>query len=768
MKMSLHVSTPLCNQDKKCINAFKYTNMEYNLKDKEDSSLDACPVLTTSTNETIFVSANAICTYIGSVHENGSSSDMDDLSVSDFIEWEENALQPIVASFLKSTKKSDPLKSLQEIIDGKKWSASYLALSKCTMADIVVMSTLLLVVDHLPQDTFPGLHAYVNMMAQETAFKVEEVAAIDVSTLLSKEKEVGNDDESMLTILQILCTAALHTAFPALHATTANVTRSKKTGSGEYQCNSAMMIFKKVKSAHFNSPLAVATAVQNALPVNMVIDHLSVAAGFINIHLKSPFLVNRMQSIVRSGIHALPCKKMKIAVDFSSPNIAKDMHVGHLRSTIIGDLMCRILEFQGHDVHRINHVGDWGTQFGMLIVYLKDVYPNWENEMPDIQDLTALYKAAKARFDEDAAFKTRSQEAVVTLQSHDEGTIKCWKVLCDISRREFQKVYDRLGIQLTECGESFYNDKIPAVIELLEKKNLTEDSDGALVVFAPSFKAPLMMRKRDGGFGYDSTDMAALWYRLHVLKADWCIYYTDFSQTNHFKLFFEVSRMAEILKSEHRVNHIGFGTVNDESGKRFKTRSGETVRLVDLLDEAKNRMENTLLERFENGTTSLPLEEIASAAEKIGYGAVKYFDLSRSPTSDYIFSYNEMLSTEGDTAVYLLFAYARFCSIIRKSGLDMNELAVRHTMELNHPLELSLAAELCAFHDTLEMIKKDLMSNRLCNYLYTVASKVQSFTTSCRVLGVPEQNSRLLLCLATTKVMKTCFNLLGIDALEQI
>eukprot|EP00644_Phytophthora_capsici_P004374 jgi/Phyca11/565311/estExt2_Genewise1.C_PHYCAscaffold_170498 len=538
-----------------------------------------------------------------------------------------------------------------------------------------------------------------------------------------------------------------------------------------------MSIFTALKGTPnaARSPRDVASTIIAAMPETRLLDRLSIAgAGFINAFLTKEFVAARLSNVLANGVQPAPQKKQTVVVDFSSPNIAKDMHVGHLRSTIIGDTMARILEFQGYDVKRINHVGDWGTQFGMLICHLTETFPTWETEMPDVTDLTKLYKAAKERFDADEAFHERSKAQVVLLQSGDENSRKVWETLCEISRREFQKVYDRLGVSLNEMGESFYNPIIPNVLDQLRAKGIVEMSNGAEVVFTKAFKQPFMLVKSDGSYLYDTTDIAALWYRLHEMKADRVIYYTDYTQKDHFSLLFEVGKMSGIYDpTKQRADHVGFGTVNDESGKRFKTRSGETVRLVELLDEAKVRMKAQLVERIEAGQTSLPMDQVDAAAEKLGYGAVKYFDLRQSPTSNYIFSFDRMLSTNGDTAVYLMFAYARLSSIIRKSGVDMAALVAQQQKEGNvlkpeHLTEQALVIELLQLQDVIVFINKDLSSNRLCSYLYTISEKVQTFVTACRVLGSEEQSSRLLLCDATLKVMKTCFSLLGIDPLDQI
>lgn len=298
-------------------------------------------------------------------------------------------------------------------------------------------------------------------------------------------------------------------------------------------------------------------------------------------------------------------EKLKILVDFSSPNIAKEMHVGHLRSTIIGDCLCRAMEYSGHDVMRVNHVGDWGTQFGMLISYLQDEYPDFLNNPPNISDLTAIYKASKKRFDAEPDFKERSRNNVVKLQSGDENCRTIWNVLCDISRKEFQKVYDALKVDLTEVGESFYNPMIPDTVSVLQnKEGLVVEDEGMLIIKLPHFEIPLILRKSDGGYGYDSTDMTAIRYRLQTLKRDWLVYITDSGQMGHFHMCFDVARHMDWV-GDKRLNFIGFGVVCGEDGKKFKTRSSETVRLIDLLNEAKDRMTSSLEERAAEGKTSV-------------------------------------------------------------------------------------------------------------------------------------------------------------------
>jgi arginyl-tRNA synthetase len=419
-------------------------------------------------------------------------------------------------------------------------------------------------------------------------------------------------------------------------------------------------------------------------------------------------------------------------------------------------------------------VGDWGTQFGMLIQYLKEEYPDFTESMPNITDLTGFYKAAKGRFDDDADFKKTSQLNVVKLQSGDEECMKIWKILCDVSRKEFQKVYDRLDVTVYEYGESFYNAKIPPVIEEFDKAGLLSvEEGGAKCVFVENFSVPLMLQKSDGGYGYDSTDMAALKYRLHTVNAMRIIVITDFSQGDHFVMCNKAAHMIGWVDKGQQLQHIGFGTVQGEDGKRFKTRSGDTVRLVDLLDEAVSRMEESLNERIALGKANITADQVHEVAEAIGYGAVKYFDLRRNPTSNYNFSYDAMLDTKGNTAVYLLYARVRFESIMAKAraehGVDVDELVRSgERIVIGHDAERSLALEIQSFSDVLETTLEDLFPYHICDFVYNVAIAASNFVTQCRVLGSPEMKSRLLLCYVTTMAMQQCFELLGIRHVKRI
>jgi len=530
---------------------------------------------------------------------------------------------------------------------------------------------------------------------------------------------------------------------------------------------------------HMQSPQQVAqTIIDHVGSSHPVIEEMRIQGpGFIMCKISPLYLQGRIESIMLTK--SLPKPQQPVPqpiclVDFSSPNIAKEMHVGHLRSTIIGESVCRILEYVGCKVERVNHVGDWGTQFGMLIQYLKEEYPDFANNMPNITDLTAFYKAAKERFDQDPEFKKTSQLNVVDLQSGNEECLEIWKILCDVSRKEFQKVYDRLDVSVTEFGESFYNDKIPPVIEEFNDAGLLSiEEGGAKCVFVDNYKVPLMLQKSDGGYGYDSTDMAALKYRLHTVNATRIIVITDFTQGEHFAMCNKAAHDIGWVDNCQQLQHIGFGTVQGEDGKRFKTRSGDTVRLVDLLDEAVTRMEASLKERISQGRANITLEEVHEVAEAIGYGAVKYFDLRRNPTSNYKFSYDDMLDTKGNTAVYLLYARARFESIMSKAkaehDTDVEELIKSgEKITITHESERNLALQIQSFADVIDTTLEDLLPYHICDYVYNLSIAGSDFVTQCRVLGSPEMNSRLMLCYVTAMSMHQCFELLGIRHVKRI
>ena len=534
---------------------------------------------------------------------------------------------------------------------------------------------------------------------------------------------------------------------------------------GDFQCNNAMSLFKSFgKDLAVKSPRELAERISVALAGNTLFESVTVApAGFITVKLSSSWVQAELVSALGGEFSHNSVAPKVVAIDFSSPNIAKEMHVGHMRSTILGETIARILEDSGHTVLRINHVGDWGTQFGMLIEYIKIEFPDFLTNRPEISDLEAFYKAAKRRFDSDPDFKLFAQQRVVSLQSGDEFSRSAWRILCDISRESFEQIYTRLGISIEERGESFYNEMIPEVVKRLSEKGLVKESDGAQCVFTSVDDVPLMAVKSDGGYGYDSTDLAAIYHRIFELKADWMMYLTDLGQENHFLKIFDAAKMAGWVGAK-RLDHVGFGMVLGEDGKRFRTRSSETVKLKDLLDEARNRAEKELRER----SSSLSEAQILEAAETIGIGAVRYYDMRNSRTTNYVFSYDKMLDPKGNTAVYLLYAYARICSIMRQSKVDMEVGSAGAHLCIEHPTERALALELLKFPDMIQSILDDLFPHKLTDYMWELSNKFTAFYMECRVVDSPEMRSRLVLCLATKKVLAKCFYFLGIKPLEQM
>ncbi|KAL0339011.1 UNVERIFIED_CONTAM: Arginine--tRNA ligase, chloroplastic/mitochondrial [Sesamum angustifolium] len=509
--------------------------------------------------------------------------------------------------------------------------------------------------------------------------------------------------------------------------------------------------------------------------------------GFVNIILSKHWIAKSIQKMLVHTIETwapeIPVKRA--VVDFSSPNIAKEMHVGNLRSTIIGDTLARMLEFSKVEVLRRNHVGDWGTQFGMLIEYLFEKFPSGEvsgdQAIGDLQTrfsksitnrpthtswLQELLLHAHIRHSTRPQsrdlivilFKERAQRAVVSLQGGEEKYRKAWAEICEISRRGYESVYQRLGVQLEEKGESFYNQHIPRVMELLNEKGLIEESDGAHVIVIEGKKIPLIVVKKDGGYNYASTDLAALWYRLNEEKAEWIIYVTDVGQREHFEMVFTAAKQAGWLPAEEnkypKAIHVGFGLVLGEDGKRFRTRSTETVKLVDLLDEAKNRCRETLVQRGKSEEWTA--EELDKTAEAVGYGAVKSTLLTLKELIEASLNCHSLFSTahmeiysaimsllflpswifeQGNTAVYLLYAHARICSIIRKSGKDIEELKKIGTVELGHPDERALGLHLLQFPEIVEEACTNLLPNILCEYLYNLSEDSTRFCTNCKVFA---------------------------------
>jgi arginyl-tRNA synthetase len=546
---------------------------------------------------------------------------------------------------------------------------------------------------------------------------------------------------------------------------------------GDYQANVALSLAKRLGQ----QPRAIAQAIVDQLDVSDICKPPEVAGpGFINLKLTTQYLeaqLAAMQADSRLGVAKAKTPKREI-VDFSGPNIAKEMHVGHLRSTIIGDSIARILEFRGHDVLRLNHVGDWGTQFGMLITYLREVCPEaltTANAL-DIGDLVTFYKQAKKRFDEDEVFQEQARQEVVRLQAGAADTIHAWKLLCEQSRAEFQVIYDLLDIKVQERGESFYNPLLPKVVEDLEQTGLLVEDQGAKCVFLEGFTnkegepLPLIVQKSDGGYNYATTDLAAIRYRIQEDHAKRIIYVTDAGQANHFAQVFQVVRKAGWVPDDVELVHVPFGLVLGEDGKKFKTRSGDTVRLRALLDEAIARaradLENRLIQEGRQETQEFK----ANVAKVVGISAVKYADLSQNRTSNYVFSYDKMLSLKGNTAPYMLYAYVRTQGISREGNVDFEKLGTDAKILLQEDTELTLAKHLLQLDEVIGEVEQDLLPNRLCEYLYQLSDKFNKFYENCPVLKSEEpiRTSRLALCYLTARTLKLGLSLLGIQVLERM
>ena len=456
----------------------------------------------------------------------------------------------------------------------------------------------------------------------------------------------------------------------------------------------------------------------------------------------------------------MPLHPSKIIVEFSSPNVAKELHVGHLRSTIIGDSIARLFEFLGHRVLRLNHVGDWGTQFGMLLAFITTQNIDYTNLT--IQDLLRIYQAAKEQFDNDSEFKNEAHSNVVALQREDPNAVEIWKSICKVSREATQEIYDLLDIKLKERGESFYRKQLPLIMQDLEKKQLITESQGARCIFFEEFKnkerepLPLIVQKSDGGYNYMTTDLAAMKQRVQEEKADRIIVVTDGGQLLHFQMLVRASIAAGYLDPKKvEFDHVTFGVVLSPEKKRLKTREGTSEKLIDLIYKAIASAQEVLMER----RPDFSKEEIKNASRVLGIDAIKYADLSGHRQKEYIFSYEKMLRFEGNTAPYLLYSYVRMQGIKRKvnKSIDMSASII-----LNDPSEIALALHLRQFDETLLFMSRDLLPNRLAEYLYHLAEKFHAFFRDCRVEGSEKESSRLLLCECASRVLRQGLEILGL------
>ncbi len=548
------------------------------------------------------------------------------------------------------------------------------------------------------------------------------------------------------------------------------VENTKDKTHGDFASNIAMMLAKPAAM----KPRDLAEKLIAALPADEQIRKVEIAGpGFLNFYQDTQALAQRLEAALAHATLNV-CKSgaiQRVVVDLSSPNLAKEMHVGHLRSTIIGDGVSRVLEFLGDTVIRQNHVGDWGTQFGMLLAYLQE---NPETSETELSDLEGFYRAAKGRFDESPEFADRARELVVQLQAGEPDCMRLWHRFNEISLAHCQKAYDRLNVKLTPAdvmGESAYNDDLANVVADLKAAGLLVESNGAQCVFLDEFKnaegnpLPVIVQKAGGGYLYATTDLAAMRYRSQVLKADRVLYFVDQRQALHFQQVFEVARRAGFVHPGMQLEHMGFGTMNGPDGKPFKTRDGGTVKLIDLLDEAQERAYVLVKEK----NPEVSEEELRTIARVVGIGSVKYADLSKHRTSDYTFNFEQMLSFEGNTAPYLLYAYTRVASIFRKLGKGYDQLDGQITLEALQ--EQDLAAKLAQFGEVLGNVAEKGTPHTLCTYLYELAGLFSSFYENCPILAAEDpatQHSRLRLAALTGRTLKQGLELLGLETLERM
>jgi len=539
------------------------------------------------------------------------------------------------------------------------------------------------------------------------------------------------------------------------------VTDATKPEFGDYQFNGAMALAKQLKQ----NPRQIAQTILDNLETGGILHKAEIAGpGFINLWLNPEWIAASCQNAEENdrlgiGTRSTP---IKAVVDYSGPNMAKQMHVGHLRSTIIGDTLANLLEFLGDEVIRQNHIGDWGTQFGMLIAYLEEM---GEEGNGSLKDLEQFYKDAKSRFDADEAFADKAREYVVKIQSGDAHCLTLWKKFIDISLGHCEEVYEKLDVNLSRedvRAESFYNETLAKVVEDLDKAGMLQESDGAQCVFLEGDEVPVIVRKSDGGYLYATTDLAALYYRANVLGAKRISYVVDARQSGHFKQVFRVAKDAGFVPEDVKLEHVAFGTMMDKNGKPFKTRDGGTVKLIDLLDEAVVRAKEAITSKEHYSE-----EELDKIARIVGIGAVKYADLAINRESNYIFDWDKMLSFEGNTSLYMQYAYARIQSIFRKYGKHVEGAIV-----IGDELEHRLAVMLLRFEDILNKAAEDAAPNQITTYLYELVTLFMRFYERNPILkeGVEEQTriSRLMLSDLTARTIKQGLAILGIQVVDRL
>jgi arginyl-tRNA synthetase len=553
------------------------------------------------------------------------------------------------------------------------------------------------------------------------------------------------------------------------------LTEATKIEFGDYQINGIMPIAKQLKK----NPRELASQVIDNIVTNNIIDKLEIAGpGFINITIKNSYITNFIHDLDLANVKLTP--RQKIVVDYSSPNLAKEMHVGHLRSTVIGDAISRILEYVGHEVIRQNHVGDWGTQFGMLIAYMLDNDKGIDDNMShELADLENFYRKAKLKFDQDSKFADIARHYVVILQNwqqygaEGEMIYKYWQYFTNESFKHCQSIYDLLAIGLSSqnvFGESKYNQYLPEIVEKLNNKALITISDGAKCIFLDKLdtnKPPFIVQKNDGGYLYATTDLAAIDYRINILKANRVLYVVDIRQSLHFDQLFTVAKLAEFITNDTKLEHISFGTMMGDDGKPFKTRDGSVIKLIDLITEAQIKATKILQQKNPQWSEQL----IKNTANIMAIGALKYADLSKNRNSDYIFSFDKMLSFDGNTAPYLLYAFTRINSLIRKIEPEQITQLDNYDVIITNNYERTLLLHLAKFPDILNNVVNDTLLHLFCQYLYNLAGYFMQFYENCNILkevDIDIKNSRIKTLLKTSQLLQLGLNLLGIDTVEQM
>ncbi|GKW19409.1 arginine--tRNA ligase [Pectobacterium araliae] len=561
------------------------------------------------------------------------------------------------------------------------------------------------------------------------------------------------------------------TAAGAPAGSEAQVRQSAKAQFGDYQANGVMAVAKKLGMP----PRQLAEKVIPFLALEGIAEKTEIAGpGFINIFLDKQWVASQVENTLNAPkLGLMPVEPQTIVIDYSAPNVAKEMHVGHLRSTIIGDASARTLEFLGHNIIRANHVGDWGTQFGMLIAYLEKMQNESASEM-DLSDLEAFYREAKKHYDDDADFAERARGYVVKLQSGDEYCHQMWRKLVDITMTQNQINYERLNVTLTKqdvMGESLYNSMLPGIVADLKAKGLAVESEGATVVFLDEYKNKegepmgVIIQKKDGGYLYTTTDIACAKYRYETLNADRVLYYIDSRQHQHLMQAWTIVRKAGYVPDSVSLEHHMFGMMLGKDGKPFKTRAGGTIKLSELLDEAYDRALKLIAEK----NPQMENDELTALAKVVSIGAIKYADLSKSRTTDYVFDWDNMLAFEGNTAPYMQYAYTRVASIFKRAGIQEDSLT--QPITLSDEREFVLAIRLLQFEETITSVAREGTPHVMCSYLYDLAGLFSSFYEHCPILNAESDDvrqSRLRLALLTAKTLKQGLDTLGIETVEKM